>query len=260
MPSILIIGATRGLGASLANAYATQPNTTVYGTTRAAVGPKGLNEKIAWVPNIDVSDSGVGPRLVNQLGGLGVAGGMVEGKNEVRGFDVVVRLTPPPSSLGSQSCDNLAPQHNTRMVELIVHAWQIITAGYFATEDFVNGPKWEEEVKMYSKSHSPEPPHKTILIPYSSNISHLPALHRPLPIPRTLHFQRIESPPHILRIRIHNPSTPKRGRRKLRTSCQQIGIEYGRQVAEYGCEGERNHYQHFTSGIYEDGNDCWCGI
>jgi hypothetical protein len=28
---------------------------------------------------------------------------------------------------------------------------QIITAGYFATEDFVEGPKWEEEVKMYSK-------------------------------------------------------------------------------------------------------------
>jgi hypothetical protein len=29
--------------------------------------------------------------------------------------------------------------------------WQIITAGYFATEDFVSGPKWEEEVKMYSE-------------------------------------------------------------------------------------------------------------
>jgi hypothetical protein len=25
---------------------------------------------------------------------------------------------------------------------------QIITAGYFATEDFKTGPKWEEEVKM----------------------------------------------------------------------------------------------------------------
>ena len=90
MPNILIIGATRGLGASLANAYASQPNTTVYGTTRGATGPKGLDEKIAWVPNIDVSDSGVGSRLVNQLGSLGVAGGMVEGESEVRGFDVVV--------------------------------------------------------------------------------------------------------------------------------------------------------------------------
>ncbi|CAG8957369.1 hypothetical protein HYFRA_00010794 [Hymenoscyphus fraxineus] len=117
MPNILIIGATRGLGASLANAYAAQPNTTVFGTTRSPAGPKGLNEKIVWVPNIDVSDSGVGARLVNQLGGLGVAGGMVEGDNEVRGFDVVV-----------------------------------ISAGYFVTEDFVEGPKWEEEVKMYTTS------------------------------------------------------------------------------------------------------------
>ncbi|EPE31941.1 NAD(P)-binding Rossmann-fold containing protein [Glarea lozoyensis ATCC 20868] len=117
MPNVLIIGATRGLGASLANAYASQPNTTVYGTTRAATAPKGPDEKIAWVPNIDVSDSGVGKRLVNQLGSLGVAGGMVGGDSEVRGFDVV-----------------------------------FITAGYFATEDFVEGPKWEEEVKMYTTS------------------------------------------------------------------------------------------------------------
>jgi NAD(P)-dependent dehydrogenase (short-subunit alcohol dehydrogenase family) len=93
MPNILIIGATRGLGASLAKAYASQPNTTVYGTTRAATGPTGLDDKIAWVPHIDVSDSGVGKRLVNQLGSLGVAGGMVEEENEVRGFDVVVGYT-----------------------------------------------------------------------------------------------------------------------------------------------------------------------
>jgi hypothetical protein len=26
--------------------------------------------------------------------------------------------------------------------------WQIITAGYFATEDWKTGPKWEEEVRM----------------------------------------------------------------------------------------------------------------
>jgi len=33
---------------------------------------------------------------------------------------------------------------------------QIITAGYFATEDFKEGPKWEEEVKMYSKCINPK--------------------------------------------------------------------------------------------------------
>ena len=90
MANVLIIGATRGLGASLANAYASQPSTTVFGTTRSAAGPKGgkLNEKIIWVPNIDVSEEGVGKKLVNQLGMLGGGGGMVEGG--VKGFDVVV--------------------------------------------------------------------------------------------------------------------------------------------------------------------------
>lgn len=88
MPTILIIGATRGLGASLANAYASQKNTTVFGTTRKDTAPTGLHEKIIWVKNIDVAVEGVGARLVNQLGALGGGGGMVEGG--VRGFDVVV--------------------------------------------------------------------------------------------------------------------------------------------------------------------------
>lgn len=90
MPTILIIGATRGLGASLANAYASQPSTTVFGTTRAAHAPQGgkHDEMILWVPNIDVSEEGVGKKLVNQLGMLGGGGGMTEGG--VRGFDVVV--------------------------------------------------------------------------------------------------------------------------------------------------------------------------
>lgn len=92
MPNILIIGATRGLGASLANAYASKPNTTVFGTTRQDVAPtgKGFDEKIVWVKNVDVADSGVGARLVNQLGAIGGGGGMVEGEGGVKGFDVVV--------------------------------------------------------------------------------------------------------------------------------------------------------------------------
>jgi hypothetical protein len=88
---------------------------TVYGTTRSASGPTGLNEKIIWIPHIDLLDSGVGGRLVNQLGSLGGGGGMTKGG--VEGLDVV-----------------------------------IITAGYFATEDFKTGPKWDEEVRMYSPS------------------------------------------------------------------------------------------------------------
>ncbi|KAH7317867.1 oxidoreductase-like protein [Rhexocercosporidium sp. MPI-PUGE-AT-0058] len=123
MPNnILIIGATRGLGRSLANAYASQPSTTVFGTTRQDVAPsgKGHDEKIVWVKNIDVADSGVGARLVNQLGTIGGVGGWLRGREGQLGY----MLTPI----------------------------QIITAGYFATEDFTNGPDWEVEVKTYTTS------------------------------------------------------------------------------------------------------------
>lgn len=91
MPNILIIGATRGLGASLANQYASQPSTTVFGTTRYPSGPTDskLDKKIVWVPNIDLMQENCGRNLVNQLGSLGAGGGMIEGG--VKGFDVVVR-------------------------------------------------------------------------------------------------------------------------------------------------------------------------
>ncbi|KAG4432077.1 hypothetical protein IFR05_012431, partial [Cadophora sp. M221] len=59
MPNILIIGATRGLGASLANAYAAQTDTTVFATTRQDDAPRsGFDSKIVWVRGVDVADSG----------------------------------------------------------------------------------------------------------------------------------------------------------------------------------------------------------
>lgn len=88
MTKILIIGATRGLGASLANNYALRESTTVYGTTRAATSPSNLNQNIVWIPNIDVAEEGVGRKLVNQLGMLGGGGGMTEGG--IVTFDIVV--------------------------------------------------------------------------------------------------------------------------------------------------------------------------
>ena len=39
MPTILIVGATRGLGASLANAYQSDPNNRVLATARTANPP-----------------------------------------------------------------------------------------------------------------------------------------------------------------------------------------------------------------------------
>lgn len=115
MASVLIIGATRGLGASLANQYAAQKDTTVFGTTRNSHAPSGLNSKINWVKNVDLAEKNCGAALVNQIGMLGGGGGMSEGG--VKGFDIV-----------------------------------IVTAGYFATEDWKSGPKWDEEVKMYTTS------------------------------------------------------------------------------------------------------------
>jgi len=62
-----VIGATRGLGHSLAaNIYAKQPNTTVYGTTRKDTPPKG-EESIKWITNIDVGTPSAGQTLVSGL-------------------------------------------------------------------------------------------------------------------------------------------------------------------------------------------------
>jgi NAD(P)-dependent dehydrogenase (short-subunit alcohol dehydrogenase family) len=78
MPNILIVGATRGLGASMANQYASHPRTTVYGTTRSAEPPtgKGHNEKIKWAKGIDLNEHDAGKKLVEELRTLGVEGGI----------------------------------------------------------------------------------------------------------------------------------------------------------------------------------------
>lgn len=83
MPNILIIGATRGLGAALANAYAAQPDTHVFSTTREAHAPREgkMHGGITWVTDIDVAREDVGRRLADGLGRV------VGGKE---GFGVVV--------------------------------------------------------------------------------------------------------------------------------------------------------------------------
>lgn len=93
MVSVLIVGATRGLGASLANAYASDPSNVVFGTTRSAAGPTDdkISKKVNWIPHIDLMSPDVGGNLVNQLGTFGVGNRMVDGG--VKGFDVVVCST-----------------------------------------------------------------------------------------------------------------------------------------------------------------------
>jgi hypothetical protein len=115
MVNVLIIGATRGLGAALANAYAKDSSNTVLGTTRSSSAPSDgkYHKAITWVPHIDLMNPGVGAALVNQLGMLGVSGGMVEGG--VKHFDAVVC----PSHTASHptfSRNNRAPRSSQQAI------------------------------------------------------------------------------------------------------------------------------------------------
>lgn len=69
MVSTLIVGATRGLGASLTKKYAAQGSNTVYATSRSSSGPKDFPKSIHWVSNIDLTKSNVGDELAKQLEG-----------------------------------------------------------------------------------------------------------------------------------------------------------------------------------------------
>ncbi|KAM0274870.1 hypothetical protein ACHAQH_007795 [Verticillium albo-atrum] len=69
MSPILIIGATRGLGAALTKHYADQPNYTVYGTTRSSQAPADFPSQVKWLPDIDLTDPSAGTKLVSLLGG-----------------------------------------------------------------------------------------------------------------------------------------------------------------------------------------------
>lgn len=67
---ILILGATRGLGASLRKLYASKSTTkTVYATTRAATPPSTTagESRVSWITDIDVSQPDVGQKLVSQI-------------------------------------------------------------------------------------------------------------------------------------------------------------------------------------------------
>lgn len=79
MVSVLIVGATRGLGASLTKKYASQPSNTVFGTARSAKAPVDALKGVTWLHDVDLMESDVGEKLVGQL----------EGKKPL---DVVVRI------------------------------------------------------------------------------------------------------------------------------------------------------------------------
>lgn len=68
MPNILIVGATRGLGAELAKHYAANSSNTVTGTARST--PKDtLHPAITWISGIDIATEPAGRTLVSSLKG-----------------------------------------------------------------------------------------------------------------------------------------------------------------------------------------------
>lgn len=63
--NILIVGATRGLGASLSAIYSKTPSTHVFGTSRSST--PGPSSAVTWLKGIDVAQPDVGQKLVSQL-------------------------------------------------------------------------------------------------------------------------------------------------------------------------------------------------
>jgi short-subunit dehydrogenase len=68
MSSILIVGATRGLGEQLLQRYASIPSNTVYGTSRSTTPPSAPSgPNIHWIPSIDLTYPDCGKTLSNAL-------------------------------------------------------------------------------------------------------------------------------------------------------------------------------------------------
>ncbi|THW68008.1 NAD(P)-binding protein [Aureobasidium pullulans] len=67
MPTVLVVGATRGLGLELAKQYAERGD-TVYGTARSSK-PEDAPSNINWIDGIDVAEESAGSKLAKALDG-----------------------------------------------------------------------------------------------------------------------------------------------------------------------------------------------
>ncbi|RDW86899.1 oxidoreductase, short chain dehydrogenase/reductase family superfamily [Aspergillus mulundensis] len=66
--NVLIVGATRGLGASLRKLYAAKASTQVFATARSNKAPDTNSQSnVSWLQNVDLTKPDVGEKLVSQL-------------------------------------------------------------------------------------------------------------------------------------------------------------------------------------------------
>ena len=65
MPTILVVGASRGLGSEIAKKYAAGKGNTVIATSRSEKTPSSsTSDSIKWAPGIDVASEAAGSKLV----------------------------------------------------------------------------------------------------------------------------------------------------------------------------------------------------
>ncbi|KAF1923491.1 oxidoreductase [Didymella exigua CBS 183.55] len=72
MPAILIVGATRGLGASLVKLYASDSNNYVYATARSS-DPPANSKNVAYISGIDIASPDAGSKIVRFFNTKGIS-------------------------------------------------------------------------------------------------------------------------------------------------------------------------------------------
>jgi len=66
MPTVVVVGATRGLGNSLVALYSNLSNTTTYGTSRKDSAPE-EKRSISWITGVDVGTPTAGTAIASQV-------------------------------------------------------------------------------------------------------------------------------------------------------------------------------------------------
>ncbi|KAF2625028.1 NAD(P)-binding protein [Macroventuria anomochaeta] len=72
MPVILIVGGTRGLGASLVKLYASDLNDYVFATARTS-NPPANSKNVTYIPDIDIASADAGSKVIRFLNIRGVS-------------------------------------------------------------------------------------------------------------------------------------------------------------------------------------------